>query len=321
VLTLLCIAFFGKSLFALDPRLILALPIDRLLLFLAISTATYTVLLLGVTLGFAHLVQATGYSRASPGEALVIWGKANVAKYLPGNVLHFAGRQILGARFGWPQASIAAASLLEIALQVLLPTALAALALVAFGRLEMLNDLGEWLVVAVVLALGGLTIAAFGRHFRRLLPRLLKPLASLQVARPVELLPAGLWYLLFFLGMSFLAWTLYTLLLGYIQPRDLPILTAAFLISWVMGFVVPGAPGGIGIREGSFAMLGGVFLNTDLLVLVALAMRLVTLLGEGALFLLALSVARQAAHPKAAPATRAEAPSERHRLAGEARRH
>lgn len=226
--------------------------------------------------------------------------------------------RFLGARFGWPQANIAAASLLEIALQVLLPTALAAFALVAFGRLAMLNDLGEWLVVAILLALAGLTIAAFGRHFRRLLPRLLKPLASLQVARPVELLPAGLWYLLFFFGMSFLAWTLYTLLLGYIQPRDLPILAAAFLISWVMGFVVPGAPGGIGVREGSFAVLGGVFLNTDLLVLVALLMRLVTLLGEGVLFLLALYVARRAGHLNTAPAARTEAPSGRPRLVGEA---
>ncbi len=321
MLTLVCIAFFGRTLLALDPQHVLALPVDRLWLILAISTAAYTLLLLGVTLGFAHLVQASGYHRALPGEALVIWGKANIAKYLPGNVMHFPARQVLGVRFGWPQAGIAAASLLEIALQVLLPTALAALALVAFGRLAMLNDLGEWLVIVILLALAGLTIAVFGRHFRRLLPQLLKPLASLQLARPAELLPAAFWYLLFFLGMSVVVWTLYTLLLGYIQLRDLPILAAAFLISWVIGFVAPGAPGGIGVREGSFAVLGGVFLNQDLLVLVALLMRLVTLLGEGLLFLLALYVARQAGHPNAAPAARTEATSSRPRLVGEVRRH
>jgi glycosyltransferase 2 family protein len=114
------------------------------------------------------------------------------------------------------------------------------------------------------------------------------------VKRPAHLLPAALWYLLFFLGMALLAWSLFTLLLGTVDLRTLPIVSAAFLISWLLGFVIPGAPGGIGVREGAFAALGSVFLAPDPLVIVAVLMRIVTLMGEALLFLLAVWAARPA---------------------------
>ena len=42
-----------------------------------------------------------------------IYGRTQIAKYLPGNVFHFAGRQILGRRLGHSQTDLATASLLE----------------------------------------------------------------------------------------------------------------------------------------------------------------------------------------------------------------
>jgi len=93
--------------------------------------------------------------------------------------------------------------------------------------------------------------------------------------------------------MSLIAWALYALVVGDVVIRHLPVLSAAFLISWVMGFVLPGAPGGIGVREGSFAALGSVFLAPDALVVVAVLMRLVTLLGEEIVFVLALQMCRR----------------------------
>lgn len=295
-LTLLAVFFFGKSLLAIDPARLADLPMGELLATVVGWSFFYALLLLGVTLGFVHLVQSSGHRAASPGDGLVIWGKANIAKYLPGNVLHFAGRQVIGARFGWPQGSIAAASLLEIALQVLLPCGMAALLLLVFGRWAMLEEAGGWLAPVILVATAGVAVVLFGRHLRHWLPeRLLRPLARLALPHPTALLPAVVWYLLFFAGMCLIVWSLYAMVVGYISLRQLPILSAAFLISWVMGFVVPGAPGGIGVREGSFSLLGSVFLTPDVLVIVAGLMRLVTLIGEGLIFLLASQVARSMA--------------------------
>ncbi len=293
VLTLVCVVFFARSLLQVDADLLVALSIDRLVASVAVWSVLYAALLAGLTVGFVQLVHASGHRAATVKEGLAVWGKANMAKYLPGNVLHFAGRQLIGRRFGWPQGGIAAASLLEIALQILLPCGLAMLLLLGSGKLEMLEAQGDWPWHLVLLVAAASVSALLLVGLRARMPsRLLAPLARLTPPNPAALLPAALCYLVFFVGMSLMVWALHGLVTGHAIARELPILAAAFLISWVIGFVVPGAPGGIGVREGSFAVLGGVFLEPDALIIVAALMRLVTLLGEGLVFLLAVRLAR-----------------------------
>jgi hypothetical protein len=291
-LTLLCVLYFLQSLLAIDLQQVLALPVDGLALGLALSILIYTGLLIGVATAFAHLVQATGHRRATAAEGLMVWGQANLAKYLPGNILHFAGRQVLGARHGWPQAKIATASLLEIGLLVLLSALVAGAALMLTGE-RGLVDFSGLLGVAVVLAALGLVAMLCGAGLARRLPGpLAKVMARIELAHPRAVLPALVYLTLFFLGMSLISWWLYGLVTGVVAVADLPVLTTVFLASWLLGFVVPGAPGGIGVREGTFALLGGVLLGEASLVIVALLMRLVTLAGEGMLFLVALAMAR-----------------------------
>lgn len=98
-LTLACLFFFGTSLLDLDPEHLLELPIPGLVGSIVLSSLVYAGLLVGVTFGFAHLLKVGGHADARPRDALVVWGKANIAKYLPGNVFHFAGRHLLGRRF------------------------------------------------------------------------------------------------------------------------------------------------------------------------------------------------------------------------------
>jgi glycosyltransferase 2 family protein len=293
VLALLCVVFFARSLLQVDADMLVALSIDRLVASVAVWSVLYAALLAGLTVGFVHLVHASGHRAATVKEGLAVWGKANMAKYLPGNVLHFAGRQLLGGRFGWPQGGIAAASLLEIVLQIVLPFGLAMLLLLGSGKLAMLEAHGDWPWHLVLLVAAALASALLLVGLRARLPsRLLAPLARLVQPNPAALLPAAFCYLVFFVGMSLIVWALHGLVTGHLSAHELPILAAAFLISWVVGFVVPGAPGGIGVREGSFAVLGGVFLAPDALIIAAVLMRLVTLLGEGLLFLLAVRLAR-----------------------------
>ena len=295
-LTLPCVIYFLQSLLAVDLGRVSTLRVDGLLLVIAVSIVVYTGLLVGVATGFAHLVQATGHARASAEEGLIVWGKANLAKYLPGNVLHFAGRQLLGARYGWPQANIAAASLLEIGLLALLSALLAGLGLAATGHLALLGS-SHWLGLVLLAAALGLTMVVLGGRLAfRLPPRIARLLARLTLPNPAAVLPAALYFSAFFVGMGLLTWWLYSAVAGTFEIAELPLLAGAFLASWLFGFVIPGVPGGIGAREGSFALVGGLLLlSHESLVIVALAMRLVTLAGEALLFLLALAVAREPA--------------------------
>jgi hypothetical protein len=63
-------------------------------------------------------------------------------------------------------------------------------------------------------------------------------------------------------------------------PHDYWLLIAVFALAWVVGFVTPGAPGGLGVREGlMLLMLAPVFTAASASVLV-IALRVATTLGD-----------------------------------------
>jgi len=63
-------------------------------------------------------------------------------------------------------------------------------------------------------------------------------------------------------------------------PADLPVIAAAYLVSWIVGFVVPGAPGGIGVREAVFLYLVAGTVAAPTALALALLARLMTTLGD-----------------------------------------
>ena len=72
-----------------------------------------------------------------PGPAAgyhAVYGRSQIAKYLPGNCFHFVGRQVLGRALGHSQSALALASLLETALLVALAAGLAAPARAPLAR-------------------------------------------------------------------------------------------------------------------------------------------------------------------------------------------
>lgn len=177
------------------------------------------------------------------------------------------------------------------------------LLLLPLGRLGLLGHAG-WLLPVSMGVLFVLMLAASGEEVRRRLP---PALARLHLPAPAALVPALLAYLAFFFGMACIAWLLHGLIEGRLSLASLPYLFAAFLVSWVLGLIVPGSPGGIGVREASFAFLASALLGSagfseDGLIMAALLMRCVTLFGEGLLFLCAVWLDRsRQPRPAAAP--------------------
>ena len=89
-----------------------------------------------------------------------------------------------------------------------------------------------------------------------------------------------IYYILFFFLIA-------GLLLAYIVKifLDLDInitgkLVVIFSIAWVAGFIIPGAPGGIGVREAVIIFFITPIVGEAQSVVVAVALRFVTLLGD-----------------------------------------
>lgn len=57
-------------------------------------------------------------------------------------------------------------------------------------------------------------------------------------------------------------------------------LVAGYIIAWVLGFVVPGAPGGIGVREFVLTLLLGNVVGKELILTLSILHRLITIIGD-----------------------------------------
>ncbi len=179
---------------------------------------------------------------------------SQIGKYIPGNVAHLFGRLVIGRHDGVSGGVLAAGILLEVAftlaagfivaglLLTLMPATLAPLA----ETYPTLGAVLSPLPLAVVLLTSG-AIAAFvlRARLRRIyvpppgLPQLGIPLAFHLATFPL-------------LGLSLWATA------GAVVPDggpDLVTCVLVFAVAWVAGFIVPGAPGGIGIRD-SIIVLG-----------------------------------------------------------------
>ena len=83
---------------------------------------------------------------------------------------------------------------------------------------------------------------------------------------------------------------------GFSDSIDLGVATAVFALSWLLGFLAPGAPAGLGVREGIMVlMLSPLMPDSEALAFVLLA-RLVTLAGDAIIYLCSLALARRLAN-------------------------
>jgi len=244
-----------------------------------ISVARFAVALLlylvgSVLLGFAWIVlvrtAAAGLPRALP----LLRGhlRAQVAKYLPGNVFHFAYRHVAARREGVAHASLVAALALEAAL-LMAAAAIVALGVVSDPRIESVVPWARqfvWLAPALAL------LAWLALSF--VAPRFGIPRAPLMQRAPQLALVLAI-NLVFFLLAGAALRELHT------QADTIPFgaWCGWLALAWLVGYVTPGAPAGLGLREAILALgLSPVLGESEALAL-ALVYRLVTVVADGVL--------------------------------------
>ena len=205
----------------------------------------------------------------------------NIAKYLPGNVWHFYGRINAVSQKG---GSLSAATL-SVLLEPLLMAASALLIAIVSTSLGLVKTdfnfaiyLGQLLVLIVVL------VGIHPRILNPLLERLSRSKKKLVLDRKTELKTYPFFPFLGELGFVLLrglGFIFAFLVLQSIALSQVPTLMSAFSIAWLLGLIVPGAPGGIGVFEATaIALLDeSQFSPATVLIVVALY-RVVSILAE-----------------------------------------
>ena len=182
-------------------------------------------------------------------EGIRVYLITNIAKYLPGNVWHFYGRISAIKKRG----GSTGAATLSVVLEPLLMAASALLIAIASTLLGLVD--AEFNSIALLGQIIALLVVLSGIHPRILNPllhRLSKSKGDGEAAQKVQLttyplLPfLGEMGFVLFRGMGFL----FTVLaFQAVIPSQIPILLSAFSVAWLLGLIVPGAPGGIGVFE------------------------------------------------------------------------
>ena len=232
-----------------------ALPVIRFDGASIVGLASATLLFLA-TMGIAgfawHIVlRAAGEPpRLRPAMAAVMLSQ--FAKYVPGNVAHLIGRVALARRFGFAFSRVLFATIFETGWNVVAAMIVAAVALVIEGPvlISALPKLPAGSIAIVLVA--ALAIPAMGAwvlgHWRP------APLARL--VEDVDVVLPGVFstfacVTLYGLGFVLAGFALDMLARGPLAVADshFTLLTGVFAVAWVAGYITPGAPGGLGVRE------------------------------------------------------------------------
>ncbi|GGY35834.1 hypothetical protein GCM10011297_06060 [Bacterioplanes sanyensis] len=203
---------------------------------------------------------------------LSVYGRSQLAKYVPGNIFHFAGRQALAMAAGLSAKPVLATTFWELAGQAMVAAWLSLLALSLFW-----SPVGPYIPLLMLLLL---------------------LVFSLLLARTVYLmvLKAMYWQLAFLLVFVVLMLALFfSLSTASISWLQLGQLVGVFAAAWLLGFVVPGAPGGVGVRE--LVLLWGLsgFMADERVLLLLIAGRLVTTVGDVLVYFVSVWLSQRSA--------------------------
>ena len=225
-------------------------------------------------------IKALSEKEVSRKKALSIYGKSVIGKYLPGNVMHYVERNIFAADYGLSQKKITLSTVMEIISQVLSALIVSAILLPSFMWNRIYKAIEDRLYILAIIGIAGtvlfivLLIIAIKRFhdsgdlFGAKPGTFLKTFIKAVVLSTVYILSGGL-------GMLFIAINV----IGQLPAGSARLILSSYSAAWVCGFVIPGAPGGIGVREAILTVLLQSRFGTSLMFIVIFH-RLITIIGD-----------------------------------------
>lgn len=291
VIAVAAMYFVIRSVYGYTDQLAEMLQRPHFIVVVLASALLYAVALQLVGLAWFTLLVSVGEMAISPVRALRVFARTQVYKYLPTNVIHLVGRFVLASRYGAAKDTLSYAQVMEIILMLLASGSVAFLFSFSF-----LLKIGETYGVSryvtssiyVAIGLAALIFAPIvaGRYFKQSRKRRAFLMAALSVG----------YYGLFFVANGLIVIFLVHVL--YEPTIEWKMVIGVSAAGWLLGFVVPGAPGGLGVREAVFiAGLTSIGMPTAPSAAVAIAHRVVTLLGDVLLSAVEFGYRKWAAQP------------------------
>ena len=278
VVAVLCIGHFAREVWQRWPQISALAWSPRVLVCLLLLTLLTTATALLDAWSWAWLLRGLGVP-ATDRAAAGVFAVSQFAKYV-GNVGQHIGRVALAHRRGWQTGRVVLSLFVENGF-ALGAGALVVGVSVAFGLSG--GELHERAPLVLGLLVGGwLAGTMVLRQLLKAPPKFARSL--LAVDEPIELAP-GL--LAVYLGVHLVSYACLGLALAISLwgvaggfPEAAWKVPAAATASWLIGYLLPGAPAGIGVREASLTALLGDSVGADVIIAAALIWRVSALLAD-----------------------------------------
>jgi hypothetical protein len=215
-------------------------------------------------------------------QAYQIVGKSQIGKYLPGNIFQYLGRITLSRRAGISTEAAVISTGIETGLLAVTAFTLGGAGLWLDRRfLEgLMEKLGQSrvnmtfpVVMLFIILLITLIILLYPRFLAWIRPKMV-------YLNPRRVIKVVLLCLMVFIIHGIFISLLLSTLWGIETELSWYQFTWGFALAWVLGFITPGAPGGLGIREVMLVGLYGQRLGEGLVISLALVLRAITSLGD-----------------------------------------
>jgi glycosyltransferase 2 family protein len=214
-----------------------------------------------------------------------VYLQTNIAKYLPGNVWHYYGRVTAAKAAGIPTSIAALSVLLEPLLM-----ASAAIAFVLLGIQLAIAPSHIYIKILLILGLAGVLLAIHPywlnvaiRLLRQIKFKTAKSTAKTNDADSYQIKRYPWRPLLGEMGFIGLRGTGFLLTLLAVMPlsiESIPLLFTAFSLAWVLGLIIPGAPGGLGVFEVTAISLLQHSFSTGAVISAIALYRLISIIAE-----------------------------------------
>ncbi len=228
------------------------------LFWIVLFSAVYGLLILIYCLPWRGFVRV--YTGARPPFLLssYILSKSNIMKYIPGNIFQYVGRNELALRLNLSHSDVALATVTDVMVSVAAVFGVGAL-FYGDSLRRVFSEYSAPITTAFLILLAILIATAILIIMNRRIQSYVRKIFS---RNPGQTLRAISFSLLFYavnilINAGLFLLVLMTIIGMEMSPSRAAVIVGAYLLAWLAGFLVPGAPGGIGVREAVFTLLLG----------------------------------------------------------------
>lgn len=249
---------------------------------LTIVTLFYAIIVFVSCIPWKIILEIISNKKFSFNEVTTIFCKANIMKYIPGNVFQYVGRNEFALKNDISHTDVGFATMLEV-INTILGVILCALIFNAKGLFYWIDNYWQqymWLLMLLVIFIIVAVIVLI--FFKEKIKTFANRFISLLNKKSIILL---IFNVLFSLVLNLCSALLFLVILKYVVGGEvtygnISIIIGAFLISWLVGFLTIGSPGGIGVRELVMCLLLEGIMPEDVILLSMVLFRFITIFGD-----------------------------------------